>query len=559
MNKTIYAVGLACLAATSVQAQKNGEIEYINPPAVQGNGFQIELSDIVSKEDYCKLKMSFDNRSQDSYLRYNFSKTGFHYDNLGTYYSKRGKDLIAGPGEKRSGVAEVKGNAGFLAPAFELRPEGLSTGKIPAAALAFPALDLEVGKTATFAQNGFELSVVKVEQSKKKDKVSAQIKVVFKGSDQELGLVQLQGASILSKSGAPVAEFDFNPNKMKELLTGDDINININITSTETAFSVTWINVFKIVSFTPEALAPVAIKSSVAPVTTTTTTVTNNNNNNSTVTNNTATTTTTTINTNCPPYEGNKGGKVKVNIYNEEGECFTMMVNGVMTPQTPNATLYLDYGRKDLVFTFSSGVMLQEKFTLPDTWEATAYRIKKNKKGEYVMNHDLMSVVLNEKGKALSEQTAAQAKENHDRALENVGGGNSGNNSSNNSSNNSGNSSSSNSQPEPSFSTGSTSVKLKITYKGAPAADTYITIKHGDAFVGNNKTNSSGEVTIKTNSLVSRSIDVYGERGSYRWNVRGAVALDGNNSANVDLYEIAKFMAEMMGGDPDAIGRGWGF
>lgn len=166
------------------------------------------------------------------------------------------------------------------------------------------------------------------------------------------------------------------------MVDGDDFKINISITSMETSFTLSWVNAFKVVNFNPENIAPITIKSTNAQPITTTTTIT-----------------TTTVNTNCSAYEGKKGGKVKVNIYNSEGECFDLSINGVAVPQqTANATLYLDYGKKDLSFKFASGVVLEEKFTLFDTWAETTFRLKKNNKGEYSLNHDLTALVLNDNG-----------------------------------------------------------------------------------------------------------------------------------------------------------------
>lgn len=527
------------LATTSVLSAQKLEFEYIAPPAVQGSNYKMEVSDAVSKGDYNKLKLTIENTSKSHYYRLNMEKTGFNIAGLGTYYSKRGKDLLVGPGDKRSAVAEVTGNEAYVVPSYELQINGLSSGQIPDVALPVADFQVEVGKSNSNAQNGFSISTVKVEQSKKKDKVTAQIKVMFDGQDNEMGLVDLSRAVILDKNGVRVGEFDIKPNKIQEMLSGDDFKININITSMETSFTLSWVNAFKLVNFSPESVAPLTIKSSNVTTTTTGNTTT------STTTTANSSTTTTVVNTNCSAYQENKGGKVKVNFHNSEGECFTLMVNGIMLPQeTANATMYLDYGKKNVTVKFSSGTMLVETITIFDTWESCVFRIKKNPRGEYVMNNDLTGLVLNEKGKALGETTNANA---------------SAHNKTNNTSTFGSSSSSNNSQPEREFSSGSTTVKLKITYKGTPASDTYITIKHGNTFVGNNKTDSWGNVTIKTNSLASRSIDVYGEKGSYNWNVRGAIALDDNLSANVDLYEIAKFIAEMMGGNADDIGRGWGF
>jgi len=109
-------------------------------------------------------------------------------------------------------------------------------------------------------------------------------------------------------------------------------------------------------------------------------------------------------------------------------------------------------------------------------------------------------------------------------------------------------------------SSGSTTVKLKITWKGAPAVGHDVQIKIGGAAIGNNITDGSGVVNIKTSSLQSPKLDVYGCKGSSDWSITGDwVVLDGSNYFHLKLDEVAEFMGEMMGMTADQIGAGWGF
>ena len=109
------------------------------------------------------------------------------------------------------------------------------------------------------------------------------------------------------------------------------------------------------------------------------------------------------------------------------------------------------------------------------------------------------------------------------------------------------------------FSAGSTTVKLKLTYRGFPVADNDITIKHGSAVVGTNHSNTNGLVYIKTNKLKSKKIDVYGCKDSYSWSVTGDwVFLDGSNYFHLELEDVVKSVAEMMGESVDSIARSWG-
>ena len=55
-------------------------------------------------------------------------------------------------------------------------------------------------------------------------------------------------------------------------------------------------------------------------------------------------------------------------------------------------------------------------------------------------------------------------------------------------------------------------VKLKITYNGQGVADTDITVKHGKAAIGSGRTDGGGNVTINCSNLISKSIDLRGEK-----------------------------------------------
>lgn len=92
-----YIVFLYCVFLCSlVKAQP--EINYIAPPTVSGATYDIHLQDIVAKKDYCKFRITVVNTSSD-YIACDFSKIGFTYKNLGTYYSK-GKLTVIKPRQK---------------------------------------------------------------------------------------------------------------------------------------------------------------------------------------------------------------------------------------------------------------------------------------------------------------------------------------------------------------------------------------------------------------------------------------------------------------------------
>jgi hypothetical protein len=91
-----------------------------------------------------------------------------------------------------------------------------------------------------------------------------------------------------------------------------------------------------------------------------------------------------------------------------------------------------------------------------------------------------------------------------------------------------------------------TNVQLLITYNGKGVANNDITIKAGDMSLGRGKTDVGGNVTINASALPSNSIDVYGavqtNNGSKTWDVKGWVALNDNNYAELRFEDVFKEM-----------------
>ena len=95
-------------------------------------------------------------------------------------------------------------------------------------------------------------------------------------------------------------------------------------------------------------------------------------------------------------------------------------------------------------------------------------------------------------------------------------------------------------------------VKLKITYKDYPVTDSDITIKIGDATIGQGRTDGDGNVSIMCSNLVTRNIDVYGSKKTSNttktWDVKGYVVLEDNNVYHIKIEVMAKEMADASGG-----------
>ena len=95
-------------------------------------------------------------------------------------------------------------------------------------------------------------------------------------------------------------------------------------------------------------------------------------------------------------------------------------------------------------------------------------------------------------------------------------------------------------------------VKIKITYKGkgisGHTVNLYMAGNHMDAGV----TNQSGEVTFNVSSIITKSVDLKGEKtcngGKKSWDVKGFVTLDNNNFGHLKMEGPIKEMVEASGG-----------
>ncbi|HLP10902.1 MAG TPA: hypothetical protein VK177_03160 [Flavobacteriales bacterium] len=108
------------------------------------------------------------------------------------------------------------------------------------------------------------------------------------------------------------------------------------------------------------------------------------------------------------------------------------------------------------------------------------------------------------------------------------------------------------------FSQSRVTVKLKLTYRGNPLCYWDVTIKHGDATIGKGKSDEKGEVTFSSVQLLSRGIDAYGYKktsnGEKKWDVKGYIGLDDNNSADVDFEKLI----DQMGAPKSMMEAAWG-
>src|SRR5690606_27128497 len=104
------------------------EINYNNPPSIKTSDYRIDAVDIVSTDAYCKLKLIIQNTTKDAYFVFASDELGFHYDGIGTYWTKKDKELIVFPESKESRVIKVDGDMDYRVDHFSLLVNGLRKG-----------------------------------------------------------------------------------------------------------------------------------------------------------------------------------------------------------------------------------------------------------------------------------------------------------------------------------------------------------------------------------------------------------------------------------------------
>ncbi|MBL4705252.1 MAG: hypothetical protein JKY54_12075 [Flavobacteriales bacterium] len=588
MNK-ILLLSTFLLSSTALFAQK--QIDYFNPPAVISEDLSVTLSNIFSDNALCKLKLIVANKSTDSYLIYNTDKTGFNFEGLGTYYPEKSKEMIIGPGDKKYRVVKITDND-YRIPKFIVQAEGLMGGAIPDDGLGLQAMSIQPGSAQLV-----ELARFKVQMeapSLKKGSVSAQLEISFNGTKNQLLVFDPNKVRIQSTSGQAVPA-EIGKGKLIELRPGDKKKVKISFTENANSMVIAWNDAIKLINLESIEITPINISSVDKSVKASTVGKVNKEKTKQPKSKAkapavekpvavTAPPTPAPAKITCSPYKGAKDEKVKFSVRNETGRCFKLDVDGfpVITENTSAAIIYVDYGRKIMKFTFDDGSVVQEKTWVTDSFDALGVKVKVNKKGVFNIKNDLGAQVLSEKGKQERSDQMARTEANREKSLKSLDepivvkkptttmldkvefesdkpAEPKKTTASTGSTGASGASASGGSGCFGAHTSGGTTIKLKVTWKGSPVANSGIQIKVGGGVVGVGQTDGSGVANINAGNLPTRKIDVYGCKGSKNWSVTGDwCVLDGSNYFHLKLDEVAAFMGEMMGMSADQIGAGWG-
>lgn len=563
-NTVLLLFLLSCFYASTSIAQT--EIEYINPPSVQHQDYTIQIDNVISKEDYCKFKLIISNNT-NNYQAFDLSKVGFIYENIGTYYPKKGKIKIIPPNEKINHTIRIDGNMNYLVEQFKVSLEGLlyaSNGN----PVSIPAKTLEAGM-------GIESEEIKLEIKKvtnKKGRFSFAMNGEYTASKDAFITIDPTELKAKDESNQSVAA-NINNKKLLILQDGKKFNLNGDFESSSTTLMLDWTDVLTSYTLSQQAkiIVPIYHTISTPAVTRTTKTVTtettsNTVQNNTTVQNTNPVQNNTTVqNTNprpaaqnnCSKYVGPMNGHpAKVTIYSEEGECFQIKALGEYI--NPNYASKVSFGfpimgKVEIAMengeTFNKSIVLNE-----DIYEAT-YIIKKNKKGKYVAKILLGTVGhTGPTAQELADQSAAELEEAQRKRDQSSS---SSNRTTTSNSNNNSNNSNSNKRT-------ANSMHLKFVEGTAPLANMRVQVSTVSGWTGSGTTDANGDVYIDATNLNTKHINVYAKNNNVEYTLTNVVTLNDNlfvliEPATLLLKKTNKLINAAESGDDDAFLKemGW--
>jgi hypothetical protein len=604
MKNTIFLLFLlSSFYASTSTAQK--ELEYINPPSVQHEDYTIEIDNIISKEDYCKFRLVINNNT-DNYQAFDLKKVGFVYENIGTYYPKKGKIKIIPPNEKLSQTIKIEGNMNYVVEQFKISLEGLlyaSNGEL----VPVPVKTLEAGM-------GIKSKVIELEIKKvtnKRGRFSFAMNGVYRANKNTFITIDPTELKATDDSNQSIAA-NVSNKKFLIIQNGKKFNINGDFESNSTALTLNWADVItsyalskqpKIVIpiyHTIPVSPPVSVAAPVpppvsapvpppAPVVTTRTETTKTVTTTETASNKVQNTTPRpAARNNCSKYVGPMNGHAaKVTIYSEEGECFQIKALGEYI--NPNYASKVSFGfpmtgkieiRMENGQTFNKSILLNEEIY------AVTYNIKKNKKGKYVAKMLLGSVghtgptaqeLANQGTANLERMKQKRAQESNDQLAEHrrriaeldakTGTTTQKNTSSssqttttttnNNQTTRNNNSSNSNNN-------NNTKMHLRFMEGTSPLANMRVEVSTLSGWTGTGTTNSNGDVYIDATNLNTKNINIYAKNSTTEYKLANVVKLDNNLFALIEpatlmLKTTTDLINAAQDGDTDAIldNMGW--
>jgi hypothetical protein len=589
MKTIIFSLFLfSCFYTKSSTAQK--DFEYINPPSVQHQDYTIEIDNIIAKDDYCKFRLVINNNT-DNYQAFDLKKVGFIYENIGTYYLKKGKIKIIPPNEKISHTIKIEGNMNYMVEQFKVSLEGLlfaSNGEL----VVVPAKKLEAGM-------GIKSKIIELEVKKvtnKKGRFSFATNGVYRSSKHAFITIDPTELNAIDESNQSVAA-NVSNKKFLILQNGKKFNINGDFESSSSTLTLDWSKV--ITSYTlsqqPKIIIPIYHTVPVsAPTPPTPPVVTRR-----TETTKTVTTTETASNTvqntnprpaaqnNCSKYAGPMNGHpVKVTIYAEEGECFQIKALGEYL--NPNYASKVSFGfpmMGKVEIRLENGHTFSKSIVLNDEIYAVTYVLKKNKKGKYVAKMLLGTVghtgptaqELADQGAAnLERRKREREQESNDQLADhrrriaeldaktgttterNTNSSSQTTTSNHQTTSNTNNNSNNNNSRTPN------QMHLRFMEGASPLANMRVEVSTLSGWMGTGTTNSNGDVYIDATNLNTKNINIYAKNSSTEYKLGNIVKLDNNLFALIEpaalmLKTTTDLINAAEDGDTDAIldNMGW--
>lgn len=589
MKNTILLILLfSCFHFNSLTAQK--EIEYINPPSVQHDDYTIEIDNIISKEDYCKFRLVVNNNT-DNYQAFDLSKVGFIYENVGTYYPKKGKIKIIPPNEKLSATIRIDGNMNYMVEQFKVSLEGLlyaSDGN----AFAVDSKALEAGKGIDSKE--IELDIKKVVN--KKGRFSFAMNGEYKGRKDAFITIDPTELKATDESNQSLSA-NVSNKKFLILQNGKKFSINGDFESGSTTLMLDWTEVITsytlskqpkvivpIYHTTPAPTPPPAPAPPVTTTTRTTKTVTTTEVASNKVEN---TTPRPAAKNNCSHYNSPMNGHpAKVTIYSEEGECFQIKALGEYI--NPNYARKVSFGfpivgkveiRMENGHTFNKSILLNEDIY------AVTYMIKKNKKGKYVTKMLLGTVGhTGPTAQELADQSAANLEKfkqeqdqkhndqmaDHRRRIAELDAKTETKTETQSSSNQTTTTTTTTNRNQTNSNNTNTnrktpnSMHLRFMEGTSPLVNMRVEVSTLSGWTGTGTTDSNGDVYIDATNLNTKNINIYARNSTTEYKLGNVVRLDNNLFALIEpatlmLKKTNDLIKAAEDGDSDAIldNMGW--
>jgi hypothetical protein len=595
MKNTILLLLLfSCFYINTSTAQK--DMEYINPPSVQHEDYTIDIDNIISKEDYCKFRLVINNNT-DAYQAFDLSKVGFIYENIGTYYPKKGKIKIIPPNDKLSATIRIDGNMNYMVEQFKVSLEGLLYASEGSPFLV-PSKKLEAGTGIDSKE--IELEIKKV--SNKKGRFSFAMNGEYSARKDAFITVDPTELKATDESNQSLRA-NVSNKKFLILQNGKKFSINGDFESTSTTLMLDWTEVITSYTLSKQAKIIVPIyhttpaptppptptpPTPAPPVTTTTRT--------------TKTVTTTEVasnqvqNTaprpaaknNCSQYNSPMNGHpAKVTIYSEEGECFQIKALGEYI--NPNYARKVSFGfpivgkveiRMENGQTFNKSILLNEDIY------AVTYMIKKNKKGKYVVKMLLGTVGhTGPTAQELADQSAANLKKfqqeqdqksndqlaEHRRRIAELDAKTEIKSETKSSSSNqtTTTTTTTNRNQTTNNNTNSNrktpnSMHLRFMEGTSPLVNMRVEVSTLSGWTGTGTTDSNGDVYIDATNLNTKNINIYARNSNTEYKLGNVVRLDDNLFALIEpatlmLKKTNDLINAAQDGDSDAIldNMGW--